>query len=204
MKSNSLSPSSPFHLILAITGASGACYAGRLLEELGTRPEIRVSIILSRNAESIWQDECSIPMPEALHFRYWDLFDFSAPFASGSNPADAMLVLPCSMGELARIANGVSDNLITRAADVQLKERRPLVLVPREAPYNLIHLRNMTLAAEAGAIIVPASPSFYHRPNNITELIAPFIHRLLHLCGATTEYEGFKWGINTVDNDVEY
>ena len=189
-------PPDPFHLILSVTGASGVCYAARFLEKLQNRSAICVSIIMSKNGESIWQDECGTPPPQAPQWRYWNLYDFSAPFASGSHPADAMMVLPCSMGTLARIAQGVSDNLISRAADVHLKERRPVVLVLRESPFNTIHLRNMTLAAEAGAIIAPASPSFYHHPQNIDELIEPFIDRLLRLCGAVPEYEGYKWGEN--------
>jgi len=183
-----------FHLILAVTGASGAPYPARLLEKLQNHPEVRTSILISKNGASIWQDECKTPLPQAPQWRYWDLYDFSAPFASGSNPADAMIVLPCSMGMMARIAQGISDDLISRAADVHLKERRPLLLVPRESPYNSIHLQNMMLATQAGAIIAPASPSFYHHPQNISELIDPFIDRLLHLCGAVPEYEGFRWG----------
>jgi len=192
---SSTPPSTPFHLVLAITGASGACYAARLLEKLRELSEVFVSIILSNNAKNIWQDECGVPLPQEPHWRYWSLYDFSAPFASGSNPAHSMLVLPCSMGALARMASGVSDTLITRTADVQLKEHRPLILVPRESPYNLIHLRNMTALSEAGAIIAPAAPSFYHHPQSIHELIDPFIDRLLHLCGVDKEYRGVRWGL---------
>lgn len=186
---------SSFHLVLAITGSSGACYPARLLEKLCDRTEINLSIILTKNGREIWDYECAKPLPQALQWHYWDCDDFSAPFASGSNPADSMLVLPCSMGCLARIAQGFSDNLINRTADVQLKEKRPLVLVPRESPYNLIHLRNMTLLAQSGAIIAPASPPFYHRPQDITSLIDAFIDRLLFLCGANREYGGYQWGV---------
>jgi 4-hydroxy-3-polyprenylbenzoate decarboxylase len=189
-----MSDSRSFHLALAITGASGAFYAFHLLNKIRNQPNVSVSIILSKNGLEVWHNECGAFLPKAPHWQYREPHDFSAPFASGSNPADAMLILPCSMGTLGRIANGISDNLITRAADVQLKERRPLVLVPRESPYNLIHLRNMTLAAEAGAIIAPASPSFYHQPHDIASLIDPFIDRLLYLCHVTPEYEGYKWG----------
>ena len=183
-----------FHLILAVTGASGACYASRLLEKMRAHPNVRVSIVLSKTGLEVWEDECGTPLPQVPQWRYWDQHDFSAPFASGSNCADAMLILPCSMGTLARVAQGISDTLITRAADVQLKERRTLVVVPRESPYSLLHLRNMTLLCEAGAIIAPASPSFYHHPQNIDTLIDPFIDRLLYLCHVTPEYNGFKWG----------
>ena len=183
-----------FHLILAVTGASGTCYTARLLEKLRNNPEVYTSIILSENAADIWQYECRTPLPQAPQWRHWDLYDYTAPFASGSNCADAMLILPCSAGTIARIAHGISDTLITRAADVQLKERRPLVIVPRETPHNLIHLRNMTQLCEAGAVIAPASPSFYHLPETLEELIEPFVERLLLLCGVTKVYEGFRWG----------
>ena len=187
--------SSPsFHLLVAITGASGSVYASMLLKKLLSKLDIRLSIVLSKNAFMVWQDECKAPLPQAPQWTYWDIYDFSAPFASGSNPADSMIVLPCSMGTLARIATGISDNLITRAADVQLKEKRPLVLALRESPYNSIHLHNMTLALQAGATLAPASPSFYHHPNTIEELIEPSVDRLLYLCGAVANYEGKKWG----------
>jgi 4-hydroxy-3-polyprenylbenzoate decarboxylase len=193
-----MNPPTSFHLVLAITGASGACYAARLLEKLCNLPNIHTSIILSEQARGIWQYECKTPLPQAPHRHYWELYDFSAPFASGSNCADAMLILPCSMCTIARIAQGISDTLIARTADVQLKERRPLVIVPRESPYNLIHLQNLLLLTQAGAIIAPASPSFYHLPATIEELINPFIDRLLFLCGATPVYDGFKWGGDSV------
>jgi len=192
-----MSTPSSFHLLLAITGASGACYPVRLLEKLSCQTNINLSIVMTKNAREVWEYECAKPLPQTPQWRYWDCNDFLAPFASGSNPVDSMLVLPCSMGTLARIAHGISDNLISRAADVQLKEGRPLVLVPRESPYNLIHLQNMTLLAQAGAIIAPASPPFYHHPKNITSLIDPFIDRLLFLCGADKKYQGYQWRTNT-------
>ena len=190
----SSSPLPSFHLVLSFTGASGACYTSRILQKLHHRPHILVSIIMSNNAKEIWNNECGTPLPTAPQWFYWSHTDFSAPFASGSNCADAMLIAPCSMGTIARIAHGISDTLITRSADVFLKERRPLVLVPRESPYHLIHLQNLLQLTQAGAIIAPASPSFYHKPETIEQLIDPFVDRLLFLCGATPEYEGFKWG----------
>ncbi|MCL2739263.1 MAG: UbiX family flavin prenyltransferase [Bacteroidales bacterium] len=192
-----MSTSPPFHLLLAITGASGACYPARLLEKLSCQTDINLSIVMTKNAREVWEYEWAKPLPQAPQWCYWDVNDFSAPFASGSNPADSMLVLPCSMGALARMAHGISDNLITRAADVQLKEGRPLVLVPRESPYSLIHLQNMTLLAQAGATIAPASPPFYHHPQDINSLIDTFIDRLLFLCGATKKYGGYRWEPNT-------
>ena len=182
------------HIVLALTGASGAPYAACFLEKAAQLPHLQLSIILSRNAVEIWEMEVGAPLPQSPQWRYWDVRDFSAPFASGSHPADAMLILPCSMGTAGRMAQGISDDLITRAADVQLKENRPLILVPRESPFNRIHLRNLGLLAEAGALIVPASPSFYHKPRSLQELIQPFIERLLFLCGATESYTGPKWG----------
>jgi len=182
-----------FHLILSITGASGAPYAARFLDKAGKLPYLQLSIMMSRNAEEVWKTEVKKPLPQSDRWRYWDLYDFSAPFASGSNCADAMLILPCSMGTVARIACGISDTLITRAADVMLKERKTLVVAPRETPFNLIHLRNLTQLCESGAIIAPASPAFYHQPHNIDSLIDPFIDRLLFLCGATPKYEGYQW-----------
>ena len=184
------------HIVLALTGASGAPYAACFLEKAAQCPQLHLSIILSPNALSIWELEVGTPLPQHPLWRYWDAKDFSAPFASGSRPADAMLILPCSMGTVGRIAQGISDDLITRAADVQLKENRPLILVPRESPLNHIHLRNLSLLAEAGAHIVPAAPSFYHRPYSLQELIAPFVARLLYLCGAMESYTGPKWGDN--------
>ena len=187
-------PPHDFHLVLAITGASGACYAARFLEKMRAYPHVRLSIILSKNGVDVWTREEQTPHPESDRWRYWDMYDFSAPFASGSNCADAMVVLPCSMGTVARISQGISDTLITRTADVQLKEHKPLVLVPRESPCHLIHLQNMTRLAEAGAIIAPASPFFYNQPQNMAELITPFIDRLLRLCNVTHENEGFRYG----------
>ena len=185
------------HLVLALTGASGAPYASCFLNKAAQFPQLQLSIILSRNAAQIWEMEVGAPLPQAPQWRYWDARDFSAPFASGSHPADAMLILPCSMGTAGRIAQGISDDLIGRAADVQLKENRPLILVPRESPLNRIHLRNLSLLAEAGALIVPAAPSFYHQPRSLQELIEPFIDRLLYLCEATESYTGPKWGDET-------
>jgi 4-hydroxy-3-polyprenylbenzoate decarboxylase len=183
-----------YHLLLGVTGASGVFYTAHFIEKTKALLHLRLSVVFSKNAETVWQTELQRPLPQSTNINYWDISDFSAPFASGSNHADAMIILPCSMGTISRIAHGVSDNLITRAADVQLKERRPLVIVPRESPYNLIHLRNLTQLCEAGAVIVPASPSFYHRPDSIEALIDPFVERLLLLCGAVSEYEGVRWG----------
>jgi len=115
--------------------------------------------------------------------REYDNKDFYAPFASGSSTFDTMIICPSSMGMLGRIANGVADDLITRAADVMLKERRKLIIVPRETPYNLIHINNMKLLTEAGAVILPATPSFYSRPKNIDELVLTVVDRIMDQAG---------------------
>ena len=124
-------------------------------------------------------------------FSGFEKTDFNAPFASGSSQYDTMIIVPCSMGVVGRIASGVSDDLITRAADVILKERRKLIMVVRETPYNLIHLKNMTLLTETGAMIVPASPSFYSHPQTIEALVDTVIERILDLAGF--ENDGYRW-----------
>jgi len=122
--------------------------------------------------------------------------NFDAPFCSGSAVADTMLVLPCSMGALARIAGGLASDAISRIADVQLKERKQLIIVPRETPLNLIHLQNMQLLTQAGAVICPASPSFYHKPATIDDLAESFVARLLHMTGVKPLEKKYQWNIN--------
>jgi 4-hydroxy-3-polyprenylbenzoate decarboxylase len=181
-------------IIVAITGASGAIYAKRLLLKLHTINDQfeECSIVFTSNALDIWKYELG-KLPEVLDlpFKIWDENDFYAPFASGSAGYDAMIIIPCSMGTLGRIASGVSDNLITRAADVMLKERKRLILVTRENPFNLIHLKNMTLLTEAGAIIAAAAPSFYSLPVTIEEAVDTVVNRVLDLAGF--DNDGFKW-----------
>ncbi len=184
-------------IIIAITGASGAIYAGRLLDKLAktnsTAASITVAVVFSKNARDIWGYELREPViPESFPFKIYEPDDFYAPFASGSAGYDTMVIIPCSMGTLGRIAGGISDDLITRAADVVLKERGRLIVVPRELPYNLVHLRNMVTLTEAGAIVVPAAPSFYSLPSTIDELVDTVVNRILDLMGL--ENVGFKWG----------
>lgn len=180
------------HVVLAITGASGSIYAQRLLHNLDGSPEIsKISVVMSRNADEICRQEIGGINLGGKAVLYSD-DDFNAPFASGSNCGDAMVVCPCSMGTLGRIAGGVSDSLITRAADVALKERRPLVIVIRETPYNLIHIRNMETVTLSGGIICPATPSFYSQPANIEEVVDTVVFRVLDLIGV--ENEGRRWG----------
>jgi 4-hydroxy-3-polyprenylbenzoate decarboxylase len=180
------------HVVLAITGASGSIYAQRLLHYLAESPQIsKISVVMSHNAEEIGRQEIGGIKIGGKAVMYADN-DFNAPFASGSSCSDAMVVCPCSMGTLGRIAGGVSDTLILRAADVALKERRPLVLVIRETPYSLIHIRNMETVTLSGGIICPATPSFYSRPANIEEAADTVVWRVLDLIGVANE--GKRWG----------
>lgn len=169
-------------LVLAITGASGALYAQRLLDTLASSPH-ELHIVLSRHAPAVIAEELpsGLRIPEGAVTHDIDRID--APFASGSNACDAMVVIPCSMGSLGRIAHGISDNLLLRAADVTLKERRPLILVPRETPLNLVHVRNIELLLLAGATVLPANPSLYGHPNSVTDLIDTVVGRVLDHLG---------------------
>jgi 4-hydroxy-3-polyprenylbenzoate decarboxylase len=166
-------------LVLAITGASGTLYVPELLE-LTQRAGVEVHAIISSAGRQVLQLETDLTPADLDSYvaRWHDFKDFAAPMASGSSLYDGMLVLPCTMGTLAAIANGISSNLIHRAADVMLKEGRPLVLAVRETPLNRVHLQNMLKAQEAGAVIYPAMPSFYHRPASLREIARSFAGRL--------------------------
>jgi len=182
-------------IVVAITGASGSIYAKRFLEKLNTTstPIENCSVVFSKNARDIWAYELKEPFDvNGLPFKVFEPNDFYAPFASGSAGYDTMIIIPCSMGTLGRIAAGISDDLITRTADVILKERCKLIVVPRETPYNLIHLRNMVTLTEAGAIVMPATPSFYSQPSSINDLVDTVVNRVLDLAGI--ENDGYKWG----------
>ncbi|HBF88976.1 MAG TPA: 3-octaprenyl-4-hydroxybenzoate carboxy-lyase [Bacteroidales bacterium] len=180
-------------IIVGITGASGAIYADLLLKKMFTLSEQieKVGIVFSTNAKDIWQEELGENYPKSDLFIEYSDKDFYAPFASGSSKFDAMIICPCSMGTLGRIASGVSDGLITRAADVMLKERRKLILVTRETPLSLIHINNMKLVTEAGGIICPANPSFYSKPTTIDELASTVVNRIIDLIGL--ENKAFRW-----------
>lgn len=179
-------------VIVAITGASGAIYARQMLEILANHPDIeRVALILSEHAEDVMKAE-GVTLPTSERIECFENSDMWASVASGSARWDAMIVVPASMGTVARVASGISRTLIERAADVMLKERRPLVMVVRESPYSLIHLRNMTSLTEAGAIILPASPSFYFNPTTIEELCLPVTLRTLELAGLKIAHR--EWG----------
>jgi len=173
------------NIVLAITGASGSIYAKVIASSLSTLQNEgkvgKVALVMSDNAKTVWQHELGEDSYQQFDFIKYDKNDFFAPFASGSSDYNALLVVPCSMGTLGRIASGISDDLLTRAADVMLKERRKLILMVRETPYNLIHLQQMKLLTEAGAIICPATPSFYSQPKTMEELAATVTDRILSL-----------------------
>lgn len=183
-------------IIVAITGASGTLYAKVLLEKLQqVNDQIEtVGLVMSDNAKEVWKFELGNTNYEKFPFKVYDKNDFYAPFASGSAKYDTMIICPCSMGTLARIASGISNDLVTRAADVIIKERRRLILVTRDTPLSLIHINNMKTVTEAGGIICPASPSFYSLPKSLDELAATVIDRVLDLSGL--ERDAYRWGEN--------
>ncbi len=181
-------------IILAVTGASGSLYADLLMKEIAKlEDQLDVAgVVFSKTAEKVWEYELGkAPVIPSLFTRY-SHDDFFSPLASGSSGFDTMIVCPCSMGTLGRIANGISNDLITRSADVMLKEKRNLVLVPRETPYNLIHIQNMEKLMLAGALVLPATPSFYSKPGNVEELLMTVVERILVHAGFRIDH--FKWG----------
>ncbi len=181
-------------MVVAITGASGSVYAKVLLDKLlACKEQIEeVGIVMSLNARTVWETELGNQSYLNYPFRYFEKYDFNAPFASGSAKFSSMIVVPCSMGTLGRIATGVSDDLVTRAADVILKERRKLILMVRDTPYNLIHLKNMETVTITGGIICPCSPSFYSNPQTFESLAATVVDRALDLIGI--ELNTYRWG----------
>jgi len=180
-------------IVLAVTGASGSIYALKLLEKLQQlkSPPEEIAVIFSNTAKEIWQAETGQKYSPALPAKEYDNKTLFAPFASGSSIYDTMIICPASMGAAGRIANGTSDDLIARTADVMLKERRRLIIVPREAPYNLIHIENMNTLTLAGAIICPASPSFYSNPQTIDDLVITVVDRIMDLAGFDSN--AFRW-----------
>lgn len=181
-------------IVVAITGASGSVYAKVLLDKLLALSDqtTAVGVVMSDNAKDVWKFELGNTDYDQYPFTFYGKGDFYAPFASGSAQYDTMIVCPCSMGTLARIAQGTSSDLTTRAADVILKERRKLILVPRESPLSAIHIRNMQLLTEAGGIICPASPSFYSLPESFEELAGTVVDRVLSLAGLDVNM--YRWG----------
>ena len=181
-------------IVLAITGASGAIYAKVLLDKLVTlKSQIEsIGLVMSDNAKYVWKQELENEDYNNYNVSHYSKLDFSAPFASGSANYNIMIVCPASMGTIGRIANGISNDLTTRAADVVLKERRKLILVARETPYNLIHIENMKRITNSGGIICPATPSFYSKPKNFEELAATVIDRVINL--AEIKHDHYMWG----------
>jgi flavin prenyltransferase len=185
-------------IVVAITGASGSIYASLLIEKLLVlRPQWEtVSIVMTKNARTVWETELENHAYKQFPLEVFETDDFMAPFASGSARYDTMIIIPCSMGTLGRIATGISSDLITRAADVILKERRKLICVIRDMPYNLIHIRNMETVTLAGGIICPATPSFYSKPSTIEAVAATVVDRVIDLSGF--DLKSFRWGSREV------
>ena len=197
---------------LALSGASGMAYGLRLLECL-LHADLQVNLLVSQAAHIVAKQELGVSLParasdlekqlngtmdtQSGQLRVYGRDDWNAPVASGSNAADAMVVCPCSMGTLAAIAHGMSDNLIERAADVMLKEQRKLILVPRETPFSVLHLENMLSLARMGAVILPANPGFYHLPQSLEDVIDFIVARILDQLGVPHELMA-RWG----DDDV--
>ena len=188
-------------IVIAITGASGSIYAKLLLDKLMAIPSQwdELSVILTENAKDVWKTELNDSNYLNYPIKYYTQQDFMAPFASGSGRYNIMIIVPCSMGTLGRIATGISNDLISRAADVILKERRKLICVVRDTPYNLVHIRNMETVTLAGGIIAPATPSFYSKPSTIEEVAATVVDRLIDLAGL--ENNTFRWGEDTAAKD---
>jgi 4-hydroxy-3-polyprenylbenzoate decarboxylase len=186
-------------IVVGVTGASGAPYAKRLLEALAARAaraELEVAVVLSSTAPEVWSLECGGDLRSQVALPIWSMRDYSAPFASGSAGWHAMAIVPCSMGTVARVAHGISDTLLTRAADVMLKERRTLVVVPRETPLGVIHLENLLTLARAGAVVLPAMPSFYGKPAAVTDVVDSVVGRVLDHLGVTHDLS-HRWGSKT-------
>jgi 4-hydroxy-3-polyprenylbenzoate decarboxylase len=180
--------------VVAITGASGMLYARELLAYFATRPDLELHAVISGAGEQVLNLELGLGSMDIAPSATWHrVNDFTSGLASGSFRAQAMVVIPCSMGTLGAIAQGVGRNLIHRAGEVFLKERRPLILVVRETPLSLIHLRNLARAAEAGATIFPACPGFYHQPQNLEELARQFAGRILDHLGLEHQLTR-RWG----------
>ncbi|NEU09408.1 UbiX family flavin prenyltransferase [Flavihumibacter sp. R14] len=181
-------------IAIAVTGASGAIYARILFDKIQRLQNqvAEVAVVMSDNARLVWQYELGNEDYKKYNFSFYDKGDFMAPIASGSARFDTMIICPCSAGTLGRIAGGISNDLTTRAADVMLKERRKLILVLRETPLNLIQINNMKTVTEAGAIVCPATPSFYSLPKTVEEVAETVINRVIDLAGL--EDESFRWG----------
>lgn len=182
-------------IVVAVTGASGAIYSKVLLDKLLAIKEqwADLSVVLTENAKEVWKTELDNDAYKNYPVKFYSQQDFMAPFASGSGQFNIMIIIPCSMGTLGRIAGGISNDLISRAADVILKERRKLIAVVRDTPYSLIHIRNMETVTLAGGIICPATPSFYSKPTTLEEVAATVVDRVLDLAGLSINT--YRWGV---------
>lgn len=181
-------------IVVAITGASGSVYAKVLLTKLlQLKDQVsELSVVMTENAKLVWKTELDNDDYKNIDVKFYAQQDFTAPFASGSGQYNSMIIIPCSLGTLGRIAAGISNDLISRAADVMLKERRKLICVARETPYSLIHIKNMEIITLAGGIICPATPSFYSKPTTIEEIAATVVDRIIDLAGL--QVKTFRWG----------
>ena len=181
-------------IVVAITGASGSIYSKILLNKLTAKKEQwdELAVVMTENARQVWKTELENEDYLSIPLKFYSQQDFNAPFASGSGQFNTMIIIPCSMGTLGRIAGGISGDLITRAADVVLKERRKLICVVRDMPYNLVHIRNMETITLAGGIICPATPSFYSMPKTMEEVASTVVDRVLDLAGITNP--SYRWG----------
>lgn len=185
--------------VIGITGASGTIYGIRLIQELGRRKH-NVNVVITSAGKKVMMEELGVSGLEQMdklglaetsfNVKIWENDNFEAPFMSGSNAPEAVVIIPCSMGKLAAVANGISGNLLERIADVALKEKRQLILVARETPLSLIHLENMVKAAKAGATILPAMPAFYHHPETINDMVDFIVGKVLNILGI--EHKLFK------------
>ena len=188
-------------IVVGVTGASGAPYAKRLIGWLARRQrdvgDVEIGVCMSQTAPEVWALECGGDIREEIGLPIWGMRDYKAPFASGSAGWHAMAIVPCSMGTCARIAHGISDTLLTRAADVMIKERRTLVLVPRETPLSVIHLENLTTLARAGAVILPAMPSFYGKAKTLEDAVDTVVARILDHLGIENALVK-RWGSSEV------
>ena len=180
-------------IVVGITGASGSLYAKLLLDKLyaNSIPEDDVAVVFTDCGKEVFSYELGEESLKSIPYKCFDNGSFFAPFASGSSTYDCLIVIPCTMGMLGRIASGAANDLISRTADVMLKERRKLILVTREMPLNLIHIRNMATVTEVGGIICPASPSFYNHPESIEQLANTVVDRALCLAGF--DFEPYRW-----------
>lgn len=191
-------------IVVGISGASGAPYAMRLLEVLTSAPlaqQVQLSLVLSSTAEQVLEHECEKRVRD-FGLPIFEGRDYGAPFASGSSAPDAMVIIPASMSTVAKVAHGISDNLLTRAADVVIKEHKRLIMVPRETPYSEIHLTNLLALARLGVTVLPASPSFYGRPKTIEQLLDTVIGRICDHLGLSHQLIR-RWGAKEPPGGVD-